>query len=98
MSITLPPEYRFDVKKATRSLEALAEDEPDAQIALTLAQVDDDGLEGESEVRMRVREAAAILATVAEDQSLKASGRNLYILRVTRVEELPPPSDSDENF
>jgi hypothetical protein len=45
----LPPEYRFDVEKAVRELASLADSEPDTLIALTLAQVGDDGLEGESE-------------------------------------------------
>jgi hypothetical protein len=94
--MVLPPEYRFDVEKAVRELAALADSEPDTLIALTLTQVGDDGLEGESEVRMRVGQAAALLATVAEDQSLKAAGRNLYVLRVTRAEELPQPSQPDE--
>jgi hypothetical protein len=87
----LPPEYRFDVEKATRSLQTLAESQPDAPISLTLAQIGDDGLEGESEVRTTAAGAAALLATVGEDQSLKAAGKNLYVLRVTRAEELPPP-------
>jgi hypothetical protein len=94
--MVLPPEYRFDVEKAVRELAALADSEPDTLIALTLAQVGDDGLEGESEVRMRVAQAAALMATVGEDQSLKAAGRNLYVLRVTRAEELPQPPQPDE--
>jgi hypothetical protein len=92
-TITLPPEYCFDVEKAARSLQALADDEPNAPILLTLAQVGDDGLEGESEVRTTAAGAAALLATVGQDQSLKAGGRNLYVLRVTRAEELPRPEE-----
>jgi hypothetical protein len=92
----LQPEYRFDVEKAMRSLEALAEAEPGSLIALTLAQIGDDGQEGESEVRMSVRQAAALLATVGEDQSLKVGERSLYVLRVTRAEEIPQPQHPEE--
>jgi hypothetical protein len=83
------------VEKATRSLEALAQNQPDAPILLTIAQIGDAGLEGESEVRTTAQGAAALLATIAEDQSLKAAGTNLYVLRVTRAEELPPPSPEE---
>ncbi|MGC4044317.1 MAG: hypothetical protein QM758_11010 [Armatimonas sp.] len=89
MSIVLPPEYRFDVVKARKSLEALAENEPDAPILLTIAQIGDDGLEGESEMRTTALSAAALLETVTEDQNLKAGGRNLYVLRITQTEVLP---------
>ncbi len=91
MISTLPLEYRFDVAKATRSLEALAQSQPDAPISLTLAQVGDAGLEAEGEVRTTAAGAAALLATVGEDQNLSAAGKNVYVLRITRAEELPPP-------
>jgi hypothetical protein len=38
---------------------------------------------------MPVSQAAALLATVGEDQGLKAGGRNLYVFRVTRAEDIP---------
>ena len=44
--------------QAQRSLDALARAEPDAPVALTIAQLGDGGLEGEAEVRLRAEEAA----------------------------------------
>lgn len=87
--IELPPEYRFDVAKAVKALETLAEDEPTASMLLTIAQVGAGGMEAETEVRMRANEAAALLATVGEDQRLRAGTRELVVLRVARTEELP---------
>jgi hypothetical protein len=94
-SVELPPEYRFDVAKATAALARLAEDEPEAPVLLTLAQLGGGGLEAESDIRLRAAEAAALLATVTEDQRLPAGGRELVVLRVTRLED-PPPSQEEE--
>jgi hypothetical protein len=95
-TIDLPPEYRFDVARAVKSLETLAQNEPDAVIALTLAQLGAGGLEAESDVRLRATEAAALLATVGEDQRLQAGSRHLVVLRVARAEELPPAEPNTE--
>ena len=84
MPLSLPPEFRFDVEKAVRELSALAESEPKAPIALTLATLGDDGLESESEVYVDAAGAAAILVGVSEDQSFSAGGRRLVLLRITR--------------
>ena len=91
----LPPEFRFDVAKAARALAALAEAEPSAPILLTLAQVDGDGLGAESEVRLPASGAAALLASVGEDQRFRAGDRTLFVLRVSHAGDLPPgPKES----
>lgn len=95
MSIVLPPEYRFNVASARKSLQDLADTEPDARILLTIAQVGEGGLEGESELPMSALAAAALLETVTEEQGLSAGGRNLYVLRVTQAEALPTPSEQE---
>jgi hypothetical protein len=97
-TIELPPEYRFDVAKAARSVATLADSEPAAPMLLTIAQLGAGGMEAETEVRMRASEAAALLATVGEDQRLQAGTRELVVLRVARTEELPTRNAStDEN-
>jgi hypothetical protein len=95
-AVELPPEYRFDVAKAVKTLESLAEEEPTAPMLLTIAQLGAGGMEAETEVRMRASEAAALLATVGEDQRLRAGTRELVVLRVARTEELPPRVASGE--
>lgn len=94
--MTLPEEYRFDVVKARKGLETLAAHEPEATIALTLAQLGDDGMEAESEVRLQADAASALLATVGEDQCLQAGERKIVVLRVMRCEESPPTPQSEE--
>ena len=94
--MTLPEEYRFDVVKARKGLEALAANEPEATIALTLAQLGDDGMEAESEVRLQADAASALLATVGEDQCLQTGNRRIVVLRVMRCEESPPTPQSEE--
>lgn len=84
--MNLPEEYRFDVPQAHKGLDALAAREPEAVIALTLAQLGDDGLEAESEIRLQADAAAALLATMGEDQRLAAGNRQIVVLRVTRCE------------
>jgi hypothetical protein len=88
--IPLPDEYRLDIAKATRSLEALAEREPDAPILLTLAQFGAGGLEAESDIRLPAEQAAALLSTIGEDQRVQVGSLDLVLLRVGRTEELPP--------
>lgn len=84
--MNLPDELRFDVSLARKSVLALAAQEPDARIALTLAQLGEDGLEAESDVYLPVESAAVLLATVTEDQRLQSGNRTLIVLRVTRLE------------
>lgn len=97
-TVELPPEYRFDVAKASTAVAILADSEPAAPLLLTIAQLGAGGLEAETEVRMRASEAAALLATVGEDQRLQAGTRELVVLRVARTEELPSRNTStDEN-
>jgi len=86
--VNLPNEYRFDVPQARKSLAALAAQEPEARIALTLAQLGEDGLEAESDVYLPVESAAALLATVTDDQCLQSGNRLILILRVTRLEPM----------
>ena len=93
--IHLPPEYRFDVVQAIKSLTTLAETEPEATIAVTLAALSADGLEAESDIYLTAASAAALLATLTEDQRLTAAGRDLVALRVTRTKN-PAPRDTDE--
>ena len=85
--LDLPPERQFDVAKATRSLATLAQTEPDAIIVLTLAQLSADGLEAESDIYLTATAAAALLATVTEDQRLTTGGRELVALCVARARE-----------
>lgn len=87
----LPDDLRFEVRAAEAAVAALAQKEPDARIALTIAQIAGGGLEAESEVYLRAEEAAALLGTVADDQSLAVGGRSFFVLRVTRAEPAPPP-------
>src|SRR5438128_2470751 len=88
--IELPSEYRFDVDEATRSLAVLAQAEPEASIVLTLATLNNGGLEAESDIYLTATSAAALLATVTEDQYLAAGEQDLVVLRVTRREASPP--------
>lgn len=83
----LPEEYRFDTVAAARALAQLAAARPDSPVALTIARFGDGGLEGESELRLRAVEAAALLEATGDDQRLSAAGPDLYLLRVTRLEE-----------
>ena len=85
----LPPEFRFDVVKAARTLSELAAEEPNAPILLTLAQVGAGGMEAESEVRLPASGAAALLASVGEDQRFRAGDRTLFVLRVSHADSLP---------
>lgn len=96
MSIVLPPEYRFDVASARKSLQALADTEPDATILMTIARVGDSGLEGESELPTTALGAVALLETVTEAQELNAAGQNLYVLRITHAETLPAPPRNED--
>jgi hypothetical protein len=93
--MSLPSEYRFDVATATKHLTQLAESEPSAQIQLTLAQFSSGGLEGESEIRMPVNAAAALLETVGDDQSFLSGDQTIYVLRVIRAEEILIAEPSD---
>ena len=98
MDVELPDEYRIDVARAKRSLEALALAEPDAPMVLTIAQLGAGGLEGEGEVRLRAEEASALVATVDSEQRLAAAGQSLYLLRISRADprDRPLRKEADE--
>jgi hypothetical protein len=90
----LPEEYSFDVPAARAQLAALALKSPETQLTLTLAQLGDGGLEAESDIRLKVAEAAALLEQVGEDQRIH--GKPIYVLRITEWRyETPqsPPRD-----
>lgn len=89
--MTLPEEWRFDVRRAAASVAALAQTEPDALVTLTIARLDDGGLDAEADLRLRAEEAAALLETVGDDQSLRSGAQTLHVLRVTRTDPTPTP-------
>lgn len=86
--MTLPDEWRFDIRRAAAEVAALAATVPDARVTLTIAQWADGGLDAEADIYLGAREAAALLETVAEDQSLRSGSRTLFVLRVARADPL----------
>jgi hypothetical protein len=96
----LPPEYRFDVSKATTELQKLAQTEPDAVISVTLAELNSEGMGEESDVYLPVASAVALLTTIGEDQLFSAGNRTLIALRIARATSPPrrlSPEPWDEN-
>ena len=87
--LPVPDDLRFDVSAAARALVKLADVEPDARIAVTLARLGAGGLEAESDVYLSAGEAAALLSAVGEDQRLTAGDPELVVLRVGRASALP---------
>ena len=78
--------YRFNVVAAARAIRMVAKAEPDAPIALTLARITPFGINGQSDVTMRAEDAAALLATVREDQLVHStSGQSQGDLCVLRI-------------
>lgn len=87
----LSADLRFDVPAARRILETLAREAPETPIVLTIGELGTGGLEAESDIRLRVEEGAALLATVGDDQRLRVRSREYVVLRVTRADESDRP-------